>query len=348
LLFFCDKPEDPKEDDTAPNVTTVAQDKESLEKYSSDLINCIKDIKNGDLVSTVQTMFDISQGEGDGEWVQEMVDSLEGIIDVDDIETQNRFSLPTYKGIYTYSSVSKKWTKTNSSNGYVVFNFPSQENGTNDLKLSLTEYSDKLTNFEGDDIGVPIRVNLVLTKNGQKLASFKLNSITWVESGDFSLPIAVDAQIFLSPLTIDISGRSLQGKEFDADITLSKSGCNITFNTEFELLHDDYSTLEDTDIDNVKMSLSFNNLKVTSNIDVNTLSAIDDPSASQVNSLLDIDVLKSGQKIADVELKEDSEGDFIPYLVYKDASEEEIDEAYATQFLDDLELALFDLLGDLD
>jgi hypothetical protein len=60
--------------------------------------------------------------------------------------------------------------------------------------------------------------------------------------------------------------------------------------------------------------------------------------------MVDVDVLYDGVKIGDLEIQETNDEPIIN-IVYKDGTKENVNDTYIKPFLDQVELTLFDLVG---
>lgn len=342
-----------KKDDPNPNnvvmETTVEEDKENIKKGLDEIVVCVEEVKTGQLVSLVKNVFNIKQGDSDdAPWLEEMVDSLPLVFDFDAIEANNEFDLNDHDATYSYNSNTKLWDKSNSGSGKIIVEFPSTEGGSNDLKLVVDNYVDQKYLIDNEMIPLPKEALLTFSQNGTTLVEINLKKVQYETLQTITIPTYIEASMFLAPLEMDFIARRVNPTLFDAKLTITNSGsCNTEIFAELKLNNNDLENLVDEDFDYLNGYVSNNDLKITSNIGLETLLAIEDPSDSQINSLTNFEVLYDEKKVADLEYSSTSSEEKV-YLVYKDGSKDDADEVYLAPFADDLELALFDLVGNWD
>lgn len=338
-----DKDSDP---DPEPIVTSVAEDKENITKTFDQMNTCVDEVKTGRLVSLVKTVFEIDKGNAtDPDWMETILDSLPSAFDFDLIERDETLNIASHTGNYTYSSSNSSWVKSSNSNKQMIFKFPSTDGGDNDLTLTINDYIDESHNIDGNSVGLPKKFFLNFSQDGTTLVEINLNNVQYKELETVTIPIYVDLDIVLAPLKISVIAREVEPALFDMNMTISNDGsCDMRLFAEVKLNSSDYESLVDDDLDYIKGYLSFNDLKISTDIDANTLVNIDNPTTAQTNALIDLDVLYNNQKIGDLEFV-DIEDDVKVNIVYKNGTSEDVNEAYIIPFLDDLEITLFDLVG---
>ena len=345
-VFSCKKD---KKDDPTPEATTVAEDKANLKASFDEMVDCAGEIKDGKLVTLIQSMFDITQGESlnEGEWLEPIFDSLPNVFDFDAIETDNNFDLSYHAGVYTYSNSSKEWTKTSSSNSSMTLKFPSVEGGSNDLELYIGDYAGANYQIDGETVKLPTSFKLTFKQNSDVLVKMELKSATYKQLADISIPTHIEIDITLAPMDISVIAREVSAGKFDLNITMDNSNsCSSSIFAELTMAHGDYESLTEDDFVTLKGHVSHGDMKVTTDIDLKTLLEIEDPTENQINSLVNIDCYMSDVKIGDINLTEDVENNDVNIMmVYKDGTTEDMVDVYLVPFVDDLELELFDLLG---
>jgi hypothetical protein len=342
-----------KDEEPQPQVvTTVQEDKQNIAKTFDEMNQCAAEVKSGKMISLIKNVFEIDKGDApvyEDQWMMSIVDSLPNVFDFDTITSGLELNAGIVKGNYTYNKNTKNWDKTAGTGNDIAFMFPSQDGGANDLKVVFKNYSDEKHNIDGDMIGLPKTFEMTFTQNNEVLTQLKLNSVTYEEHGTITIPTYIDASMVFAPLNVTFVARKVSSTLFDVNVDISNNGsCSSHFFAEAKLNSDDYENLTEDNFDYIKGYASFNNLKITSNINVATIAAITDPTVNQINSMLDLDVLYKDQKIGELEyFKDDNAGDITEGLniVYKDGTKENVTDVYLTPFVDDLELTLFDLLG---
>lgn len=345
-LSSCKKDKDP-DPDTETKETTVAEDKANINKGLDDIVNCAEEVKSGQLVSLVQNMFEIRHGEGNEQlWLESMVDSLPLVFDFDQVEDANEFRLNDFDAKYTYNSSTKLWSKTDENNGKIIVEFPSTNGGPNDLRLVIDNYTDRQYLIDGENIPLPTKALVTFSQNGTTLVEINLKRVQYEQLETITIPTYIEATMVLAPLDIEFIARRVNPTLFDAKLTITNGGsCNTEVFAELKLKNSDLENLLDEDFDYLKGHLSNNDLKITTDMDLGTLLAIDDPSDNQINSLTNFDVLYEGKKVGDLDIDSETEKVFI---TYKDGSKDDVEDVYLVPFAEKLELALFDLVGNWD
>lgn len=300
------------------------------------------------MTSTIKETAKLTQGEIDEEWLDHIFTNFErDAFDLTDIENNNRLILSSYSGNYSYNSTTNGWD-VEENNSAIIISFPctSTDSG-NSLQFEITKYSDKLYTIDGEQYGIPSELSLSISKNNTTLLSFNINSLDFTQDDDLIIPTTINATLYINPITTELKlSSSNSGKTFDASVSLyDNNGFSTSLSGNLNLLHNSYTLLEDEDIDDVTLSLSVNETKITGTADVNTIIALDELTQSQFNSLINVDILSNEQKIADVEFDINYE---TIELLYKDGSTEAIDENYLQDFVDKVEVEVVNELGQLD
>ncbi|MDC3220187.1 hypothetical protein OAT71_00080 [Flavobacteriales bacterium] len=370
-LTSCKKDEENNDtDDTNQTVTTVAQDKVNIANSINSINGCADEIQTGKAISLIKNMFNISQGESDEdqiEWMEPMLDSLPSVFDFDAVLPDEGFviNMSTHQGVYSYSNSTNEWVKTAATNGTVEFLFPSTNGGSNNLSLNVSNYTGEALNFDGEDIDLPKTLNVLFKHNSDRIVEINLNNAQYEELESISIPTYVDLDVFVNPVEISVLARKVNSTLLDLNIDITNDGeCSMSSFAEVSLHSDDYENLEDEDIDYVRGHVAFDNLKIESNVNTDVLAAMDDPTLSQINNMHTTEVFYDAIKVADLEYYENVETDtvfwgsnpmdyYIDYdynenfeIIYKDGSREMVKETYLLPLLEDLEITLFNFLGD--
>lgn len=342
------KPDDEPEPDQE---TSVAQDKANIKASFDQVVNCATAFKNGDMVTTIKAMFGIDEGNSDEEWAEIKFDSLTNVFDFDHIDDNSTFDLAHHAGTYTYNHSTEGWDFVNTPTNQVILIFPSDSTKTsNDMEFAITTFSTQSHPIDGAMEELPTNGSYSIKKDGSVIHSFTINSISYEDLTDWTIPTDLDVTIVTAPYTFNITGRKIDALNFEAEIDINnQNGCGFNLKGDIEFSSSDYENLTDDDLVEANATLIVNGVKATTTVDLATLLAINDPTENQYNAMIDNDVYFNDIKIADLELRNVSDStDTELHLVYKDASTEDIDAVYITPFIEDLEVALFDLLGNID
>ncbi|NQY11183.1 MAG: hypothetical protein HRT71_16930 [Flavobacteriales bacterium] len=332
---------------TTPVETTVDEDKAHITSTFNEVVMCTEEIQSGKIVSLVKTIFDVNQGNStDPDWLEAIIDSLPGVFDFELIDTTLAFDIDEHMGIYAYDKTTLEWTFTNTADGTLTVQFPSTDGGDNDLELYVSGYADEAHTFDGDDIRLPTSFKLEFTQNGSTLVKLELVAAQYQQLDNIVIPIYIDIDIILDPLTIDVIARRVSSMKFDVSMSVTNGGsCGASFYAAVVLDHDDYENLVEDDIVSMEGTLIYNNLKITSNLDYAALHELEEPTIAEINANTDVDVYYNNVVIGQLQVM-DVDGEEEIHMVYKDATTENVEDAYLIPLLDDLEIALFDLVGE--
>jgi len=254
--------------DCAVCETSVAEDKANIQKTFDDLLMCTQDIKDSRAVTVLfKNFLNMSDGEALNEdWIEDMTEELEDVIDFDHIEDNSRFDLTYHAGTHIYNSASQTWLKTNNVTNKVIFQFPAEPNAaSNNTELIIDMYTDKQVTIDGETLFLPTAMHTVMNVDNIKVFEVTVSNVTYADNAGYQLPVEISAQMFMDPMEMDIEIRTLG----------------------------DVASLLKLD---------------------------DDPTETQINSALDLDVFFQDLKIADLEVNEDME---TVIIFYKDSTFED-------------------------
>jgi hypothetical protein len=158
--------------------------------------------------------------------------------------------------------------------------------------------------------------------NSERVFGVQIENVEYEILDEIPVPINIDVKIFTSPFTHEIHIDRINSKIFSVFYSLDNgSGCTTEFKSEIELLSSDYENLTRDDIKGVSGYFLMNGLKFNYNGDLEYLLSIDDPSTTQINNYVDIDVLQNDSKIGELKLIEESNGDESIVMVFMDGTE---------------------------
>lgn len=120
------------------------------------------------------------------------------------------------------------------------------------------------------------------------------------------------------------------------------SSCRMSFEADLTLADDDFENLTEESIEQLHAKVRIGDLTIQSLAGLADLLGQEDPDASTINSLLDLDVLFDDLKIADLEYDE-AEENFVIY--YKDSSSDSA-ASYIDGFLEEMEAMIVEFTGE--
>ena len=311
--------------DCAVCETSVAEDKANIQKTFDDLLMCTQDIKDSRAVTVLfKNFLNMSDGEALNEdWIEDMTEELEDVIDFDHIEDNSRFDLTYHAGTHIYNSASQTWLKTNNVTNKVIFQFPAEPNAaSNNTELIIDMYTDKQVTIDGETLFLPTAMHTVMNVDNIKVFEVTVSNVTYADNAGYQLPVEISAQMFMDPMEMDIEVSRLSTNEYEMEMNFSDGNlCDIKVAMQVELADDDFENISEDAVEEVAVQVNVGQLSIRTLGDVASLLKLDDdPTETQINSALDLDVFFQDLKIADLEVNEDME---TVIIFYKDSTFED-------------------------
>lgn len=318
--------------------TTVAEDKANIQKTFDDLLMCVTDFKNSRSVDIFfRDFLHLSDGDALNEnWLEDLTSDLESAIDVDHIEENNRLDLAYHAGTHIYQHATQTWSKVNDVNDRMVFLFPSEPSlSTNNVELIMDNYIDQQVTIDGETVFLPTAAHIVMFVDNEKLMEVNLDKVVYAENENFEIPVEVSASVFMDPINMTLDLQRLSTTEYRLESTIMDgSSCSIGLEIDIDLKDDDFENLSEDGFKKVHVKVNVGRMTIQSLADIATLISLSDEDISdvQANSLLDIDALFDGIKIADIEISEEQE---TVIIFYKDLTSED-SKTYYESFWEDV------------
>lgn len=335
-------------DPDAPDTdTTVEEDIANIDASLDAMLGGIAALESGNLSDALKAFLDPSGGDYENaEWAENVIDGLDAVISFDEVEDNRAFDFAANRGVYVWDATTESWSPAGTSNN-IVLRFPTSPTASaNNAELTLSAYDDASVTIDGEPYRLPTRVEAALTVDGDRVFAFNLRDVRYDSGNNIPVPTDFSLDIFTAPHTHTFTYSRNSSTNFDFGFTLRDgNGIRVTgIELGVTLAHDDYDELEVEDIEDVTAVLyASENLRIDFSGDIGALATLDDPSETQVNSLLNAEVFFGTQKIGDLEYDDATEDVFI---VYKDGESESTDRYYDS-FLDRLEAIWVDYTGDL-
>ena len=327
--------------------TTVEDDKANIQQTFDNLFDCTSDFKDSRAVTVLfRNFLNLSDGEVINEdWIEDLTDDLEEVIDFDHVEDNSRFDLAYHAGTHIYDAANETWLKTNNVTDKMIFQFPSEPSlSTNNAELVIDSYSDQAVTIDFETNFLPSAMHAYMEVDGTNAFEITVSNVTYADNANYQLPVEVSAQLFMDPMMMDIELTRVSTTEYEMDMSFSDGNiCDIGVAAQFELTDDDFENFSEESIAKVDVQVNIGELSVRTLGDVAALFKLDDdPTEAQINSFLDLDVFFQDLKIADLEYDE-AEENFV--LFYKDASSESAAN-YIDSFLEEIEALIVEFTGE--
>ncbi len=317
--------------------TTVAEDKANIQKTFDDLLMCTQDIKDSRAVTVLFRNF-LNMSDGDAlneDWIEDMTEELEDVIDFDHVEDNSRFDLAHHAGTHIFDATSQTWLKTNNVTDKMVFQFPAEPSATaNNAELIIDMYADKQVTINDETMFLPTAMHAAMNVDSEKVFEISVYNVTYADNAGYQLPVEISAQMFMDPMGMNIKVSRVSTNEYEMEMNFSDGNlCGIGVAMQLELADDDFENLSEDAIQKVAVQVNVGELSIRTLGDVASLFQLDDdPTETQINAGLDLDMFFKDLKIADLEINEDME---TVLVFYKDSTFED-SAVFYDGFWDDL------------
>ncbi len=326
--------------------TSVEEDRENIQSTMDNMLVCMEEMTQARSIDIfLRDMLDVSEGEAHNEeWAENLAEGFEQVFDFDHIDDSQRFNINYHAGTYTYNLSSGSWNKSNASENTVTLQFPSSPDATtNNVVVLVDRYEDQLVSIDGESVYLPNIAHTLVNVDGQRTFELNLDNMTYADNADYEIPVEIDARIFLDPMNISVDVDRLSTTEYSGVLSFSDgNSCDLSLEAELELADDDFENLSEESVVKLHATLDVGDLTVQSLAGLGELLGMEDPSESEINSLLDLDVLFKNVKIADLEYDE-AEENFM--IFYKDGSTESAAN-FVDSFLEDMEIIVKEFTGE--
>ncbi len=316
--------------------TTVEEDKANIQKTFDDLLMCTQDIKDSRAVTVLfKNFLNMSDGEALNEdWLEDLSGELEDVMDLEHIEDNSRLDLAHHAGTHVYNASDEKWSKSNDVNDRMIFRFPaSPMETTNNVELVMDMYQDKMVTIDQETMFLPTAMHASMSIDGVKAFEVTVSKVTYADNAGYELPVEIEAELFMDPMEMNINVERVSTTSYEMDMDFSDGNlCDIGISAQMELKDDDFENLTDESVRSAAVQVNVGKLSIQTLGDLATLITLDDPTDTQINNLLDLDVLFDDVKIGDLEINQDMETILI---FYKDGTSEDSSVFYEG-FFDDV------------
>ena len=328
--------------------TTVAQDRANIMQSLDDLSLCGTGITQGDGAQRIIEFLRLNDLDIlSSSWIEDMFDASQSVINVQSMWNNRKIDLSNNQGIYTYNHNSQTWSKTPAV-GTIIINGPANSSSaTNNATFTLTQYTDKAVVIDGETNFVPTIVKAKLEVNNDEI--FNIDGTIAYNANGFPIPTSINIDVFLKPYSYKVTSSRINPNNFVGAVTISGTACDVKVTGEVDLLHSDYAQIiVDGDVAHstktLKTTIEVGDFKIDAFSDVQSLEAINSPTANDYNAFSDIDLFYQNIKVGELELRNVNGSDHL-FVIYQDGSQEDVEALYVP-VLQDLESKIGQYFGD--
>lgn len=339
--------------DGGGTTTTVAQDKANMEMAMDEIVSCLGNMKDGSLMNSIVAFTGMSEGEAMKEEFVESIfnDKLGEAFDLAEGAMDDKFPFSDMVGTYTYEPSDSSWTKSTAQTSKIILNFPSDDAAvSNNVEVVIESYQHTMVTMDGETIYLPKAGHVTIKKDASLIGEITLTNITYEVGQEMTIPIDIDASIYVAPFTFNISGERSTSTQFKAAVDFGDGSCDYSMAATLNLKHSDYENLDDEDFLDLTGHVGHNKIKFNFFADIAAINAYEDPTEDQVNDNLDLTIKYDGQKIGDItlhEADEQADEEVEIRVTYKDGTSENAAD-YIDELKEDLEAVFSDLTGPWD
>ncbi len=307
--------------------------KAKLAEADQELTTLVTSVRDGDGVALIKNFGGfakkrLAHSGSSREWLDEMFDALDQVIDIDQLDTElndeGRFYFSHYLGAYTWHQDTQTWTKESSD--HISFSFPSEENATeNDVLFSIDSYVDaQATGPEGETMWVPTVLHTQVKQNDVKVLGFDINNISFDENL-FYFYTKIDASLFVSPVTADYYYENVSPTNFTTSYDVSNGTESFGVSASLNTLHELDEDFTEQDLKDISGDIKINTLdfRYAANLE-HIADYNEDPTDAQINADINVDVYVEDEKIGI--LLVDNE---VVYIEYNDGTREKFEDAFS-------------------
>lgn len=308
-------------DDTPTSEPTVEEIQQDIHNTFDGFVTCMQGYENGAFSNAFQTFMNLNNGEMDSEYADSLVDEL-GEFEFD----LENFNMSEHAGVYNWNSNQYLWNFTANNDNKLVFNFPFSSTGTtNNTTVTIDNYSIQQYNLTNETLFVPTRILGSIIKDGNEIFNVDLDNVTYHSNNDIVSPISFDLEIRTDPMThhFTLTQNASNHLEFDYN-SHNDNSCSTTITIDASTLINDYAFVEEIeDFADVSGTIAHDNLEIRFNAQVDNLSNIDEPTAAQINQLIEAKVYVADSEVGELEYNEDNDDSNI-FIIFNDGTRENV------------------------
>jgi hypothetical protein len=242
--------------------------------------------------------------------------------------------MATFAGNYTWNAGRQRWDKT--SRNDILVQFPSKEGGSQNCEFGITQYTDQKCDIEGTEIYLPTKISAYFNKDGVKISGVEAEA----DYTNYGIPKMASISVYAKPVTLATTLRQDTDSRYSATLSISDETDNknsLSFSGEAAISKaiNNYSSFSDLEINNLRFILNQFDLKIEGSIDFKTLNGIRNPSVTDINACINLEVFWKNKKTGTLRVEEVGRTRYL-FIVYKDGTRENTS-LYYDSFIVDIE-----------
>ena len=329
LVFLTSCKKDEPEDE--PTIEEIQQD---IHQTFDGFVTCMQGYEDGQFSTALQSFLMMSNGDINEDYAEILSDEL-GEFDFD----LENFDMADHSGTYTWNANSEGWNYLSNTTNTLVFNFPlTQTSATNNMSVTINNYEITSFNVSGTTEYYPVKFLASIEKNGNEIFNIDLDNTSYRQNGDVVAATNFDLEIRTVPMThsFTLHENNTQQLEFDYSSSNDNS-CNTTISLNASTVLSDYILLEDVeDFAHVSGTIGHDSLEVRFDVQADNLNNIDEPTAAQINQLVEAKVFLNNSEIGELEVSGEND-DRIINIVFDDGTIENVDNYVNDELAQELE-----------
>ena len=329
LVFLTSCKKDGPEDE--PTIEEIQQD---IHQTFDGFVTCMQGYEDGQFSTALQSFLMMSNGDINEDYAEILSDEL-GEFDFD----LENFDMADHSGIYTWNANNELWDYVSNTTNTLVFNFPlTQSSATNNMSVTINDYEITSFNVSGTTEYYPVKFLASIEKGGNEIFNIDLDNVNYRQNGNAVAATNFDLEIRTVPMThlFTLHENNTQQLEFDYSSSNDNS-CNTTISLNASTILSDYILLEDVeDFAHVSGTIGHDSLEVRFDVQADNLNNIDEPTAAQINQLVEAKVYLNNSEIGELEVSGEN-NDRIINIVFDDGTIENVDNYVNDELAQELE-----------
>lgn len=334
LLLFISSCEDNSPDEIKESEKTAEESKKDVSRAFYSVLADLSTINKGTGMQSLQELMSWEAGDGQNSsseaWVEMLFMALdEAVIEnigEDSMEDIQRLQMSRLGGIYVWNSSTAEFDVTESEDKFEVQMPSDVEQPTNNLVITFSGYEDTQVNWglgeENEMVYLPLKGDLTLKIDGELIFGFHISKISYDTENMGGYPTEFKASVTMSPATfyIDMYQEENNTKTvLDFSMFIAEKPV-LGVKGAFTVANSDYINFEESDLKDLDIELTINDLMIDIQVPMDQILMLDNPTESQINNLVNGQILYQGEKVADLVF---SQADETLYFEYRDGSRED-------------------------